>query len=50
MTMAWRIRVSLSALVLEDQRQERENASFSAVIRAENEDDVLDTDDENQRP
>jgi len=43
-------RITFSPLVLQDQRKQRENAAFSSVIRSKNEDDVLDADDENQRP
>jgi len=42
--------VLLPAGVLEDQREQGENPTFTAVVCAQNEDDVLDADYESQRP
>ena len=38
------------ALLLQEQREQSENSTFAAIVRAKDEHDVLDADDENQRP
>ena len=35
---------------LEDEREQREDATLAAIVGAHDEDDVLDADDEDQRP
>jgi hypothetical protein len=42
--------IAVPPLVLEDQRQQRQLSAFSAIVRPQNEDDVLDADDDDQRP
>jgi hypothetical protein len=44
------ISVCVAPLLLHDEREECEDAAFAAVIRAEDEDEVFDADDENESP
>ena len=42
--------VRVAPLLLENERQQRENSALAVVIRAHDENDVLDADDDDQRP
>src|SRR5262245_59221257 len=44
------LHVGLSALLLENERHQRENAALAAVVRTHDEDDVLHRDDEHEHP
>jgi hypothetical protein len=43
-------RVRIAPLLLKNQRQQRENSALAVVVRPHDEDDVLDADDDYQRP
>ena len=42
--------ISVPPLVLQNEREQRQLSPFAAVVRAQDEDDVLDADDDDQRP
>ena len=42
--------VGVASLLLKDQRQQREDSALTVVVRSHDEDDVLDADDDYQRP
>ena len=42
--------VRVAPLLLKNERQQRENAALAVVVRTHNENDVLDADDDYQRP
>src|ERR1700686_5361259 len=43
-------RVRIAPLLLKNERQQRENSALAVVVRPHDEDDVLDADDDYQRP
>jgi hypothetical protein len=43
-------RVGVAPLLLKNERQQRENSALAIVVRAHDENDVLDADDDYQRP